>query len=106
MLPLKVINLYGAPGMGKSAVAAGLLWYGRLNGTIRGVTSETVVLLLSAFAGFSSIFAWMLFSPNRRSETESSALFFGGALTLLPPCIIAFCLMPSDSLSDLAGNRP
>lgn len=78
-------------------IAAALLWYGRLNGTIRSVASETIVLLLSAFAGFSSIFAWMLFCPDRRSETESATLFFSGAFTLLPPCIIAFCLMPSDS---------
>lgn len=79
-------------------IAAAVLWYARLNGTVRSVASETVVLMLSAFAVFSSIFAWMLFSPNRRSDTESAALFFSGAATLLPPCIIAFCLMPPDSV--------
>ncbi len=78
-------------------VAAALLWHGRATGRVSGHSSESVAMLLSAYAGFSSIFAWMLFSPNRRSAEQSSALFLSGGITLLPPCIIAFCLMPADS---------
>ncbi len=78
-------------------IVAAVLWYGRLNGTIRSVTTEPIALLLSAYAAFSSIFAWMLFSPNRRSSEESPVLFFAGGIALLPPCIISFCIMPPDS---------
>ena len=78
-------------------VVAGLMWYGRLYGTMRGAATEPIALLLSAYASFSSIFAWMLFAPNRRSAEESPALFLGGGITLLPPCIISFCIMPPDS---------
>ena len=78
-------------------MVAVFLWYGRLNGNISSATTEPVAFLLSAYAALSSIFAWMLYSPNRRSSEQSPALFISGAVTLLPPCIIAFCLMPSDS---------
>ena len=78
-------------------VAAALLWHGHATGRVSGHSSESVAMLLSAYAGFSSIFAWMLYSPNRRSAEESSSLFISGGITLLPPCIIAFCLMPVDS---------
>lgn len=78
-------------------VVAALMWYGRLYGTMRGSATEPIALLLSAYASFSSIFAWMLFAPDRRSAEESSVLFLGGGITLLPPCIISFCIMPPDS---------
>ena len=78
-------------------LVAGVAWYGRGNGLVQSVSSEPVAFLLSAYAALSSIFAWMLYSPNRRSSDQSPALFISAAVTLLPPCIIAFCLMPSGS---------
>ena len=79
------------------AVSAAVAWYGRGYGLVQSVSSEPVAFLLSAYAALSSIFAWMLYSPNRRSSDQSPALFISAAVTLLPPCIIAFCLMPSGS---------
>jgi hypothetical protein len=78
-------------------LAAAALWNSRLQGNTSGVASEPVALLLSAYAGFSSIFAWMLFSPGRRSTEDSPLLFIFGAVTLIAPGIIAFFLMPPGS---------
>lgn len=78
-------------------IVAAALWYGRVFGTIRGAATEPVALLLSAYASFSSIFAWMLFAPNRRSAEESPVIFLAGGITLLAPCVISFCIMPLDS---------
>lgn len=78
-------------------LAAATLWICRRQGMIRGYTTEPIALMLSAYGGFVSIFAWMLFSPGRRALKESPALFFSAAVTLLPPCIIAFHLMPPES---------
>jgi len=48
MLPLKVINLYGAPGMGKSAVAAGLFWLIKTRqASIEHITEYAKYLILS-----------------------------------------------------------
>ncbi|MBL8819311.1 MAG: hypothetical protein JNL58_24985 [Planctomyces sp.] len=77
--------------------AAALLWRGRLTGTMRTDSNEVVALFLAAYTTFASIFAWMLFSPGRRFSEEGPALFLSGGLTLIPGCIIAFCLMPPDS---------
>lgn len=81
---------------GMTAVAI-LLWVCRRNGTISGNATEPIALMLSAYAAFVSIFSWMLFAPGRRALKESPALFFSAAFTLLPPCIIAFHLMPPES---------
>lgn len=78
-------------------VIALLLWYARANRLIRTQAWEPAALLLSAYAMFLSIFAWLLFSPERKSAEESPALFFAGMLTLIPPCYIAYLLMPSGS---------
>ncbi len=78
-------------------VVALLLWYARVNRLIRVQAWEPAALLLSAYAMFLSIFAWLLFSPERKSAEESPALFFAGILTLIPPCYIAYLLMPTGS---------
>lgn len=78
-------------------VVAALLWYARVNRLIRVQAWEPAALLLSAYAMFLSIFAWLLFSPERKSAEESPALFFAGILTLIPPCYIAYLLMPTGS---------
>ena len=78
-------------------VLAGLLWYGQQNRIIRIQAWEPASLLLSAYATFLSIFGWLLFSPGRKSAEESPALFFSGILTLIPPCFIAWHLMPVGS---------
>ncbi len=78
-------------------VAAALLWRGRLTGAMRTDSSEVVAILLAAYTTFASIFAWMLFSPSRQASEDSLHCFFSGGLTLIPSCIIAFCLMPPDS---------
>ncbi len=78
-------------------VIALLLWYARANRLIRVQAWEPAALLLSAYAMFLSIFAWLLFSPERKSAEESPALFFAGILTLIPPCYIAYLLMPTGS---------
>lgn len=78
-------------------VIAGLLWYGQENGIIRIQAWEPAALLLSAYSAFLAIFGWLLFAPERRSAEESPALFFSGMLTLIPPCFIAYHLMPPSS---------
>ncbi|MCP4782455.1 MAG: hypothetical protein GY903_23220 [Fuerstiella sp.] len=66
-------------------------------GSMRSTVAEPICFLLASFAAIVSVFAWMLFNPNRRSARESPSLFFAAAATLFPPPIIAFCLMPADS---------
>ncbi|MCA9037546.1 MAG: hypothetical protein KDA91_20570 [Planctomycetaceae bacterium] len=78
-------------------LGAAFLWYGRAKGMPNSSIAEPVAFLLAAYATLSSIFAWMLYSPNRRSSEQSPALFLSAAFTLLPPCIIAFCLLPPES---------
>ena len=78
-------------------VIAGLLWYGQENDIIRIQAWEPAALLLSAYSAFLAIFGWLLFAPERRSGEESPALFFSGMLTLIPPCFIAYHLMPPSS---------
>ncbi len=90
-------RLIAATVWGALVLAAAILWNGRQLDHIRSVSAEPVAFLLSAFAAFVSVFAWMLFNPNRRAANESPTLFLAGAVTLLPPCIIGFCLMPADS---------
>src|ERR1700741_2363497 len=74
-----------------------LLWYGQHQQIIRIQAWEPASLLLSAYAAFLSIFGWLLFSPGKKSAEESPGLFFSGMLTLLPPCFIAWHLMPVGS---------
>lgn len=78
-------------------IVAGLLWYGQQKRIIRVQAWEPAALLLSAYAAFLAIFGWQLFSPGRASAEESPGLFFAGMLTLLPPCFIAYNLMPVGS---------
>ena len=78
-------------------IVAGLLWYGQYKRIIRIQAWEPAALLLSAYATFLAIFGWMLFSPGRKSAEESPGLFFSGMLTLIPPCFIAYHLMPVGS---------
>jgi len=78
-------------------ILAATLWICRRNGVTRNYTSEPIALMLAAYAAFVSVFCWMLFAPGRRALKESPALFLCAAVTLLPPCIIAFHLMPPDS---------
>jgi len=82
-------------------IIAGLLWYGQEEGVIRIQAWEPAALLLSAYSAFLAIFGWLLFAPERKSAEESPALFFSGMLTLIPPCFIAYHLMPP--LSPLRG---
>ncbi len=76
---------------------AGLLWYGQEENMIRIQAWEPAALLLSAYSAFLAIFGWLLFAPQRKSAEESPALFFSGMLTLIPPCFIAYHLMPPSS---------
>lgn len=78
-------------------IVAGLLWSGQYQRTIRIQAWEPAAILLSGYATFLSIFGWLLFSPGRKSAEESPGLFFSGLLTLLPPCFIAYHLMPVGS---------
>ena len=78
-------------------VVAWLLWRGQHSRLIRVQAWEPAALLLSAYATFLAIFGWLLFSPGRTSAEESPGLFFAGMLTLLPPCFIAYHLMPVGS---------
>ncbi len=78
-------------------VVAGMLWYGQQKRIIRIQAWEPAALVLSAYATFLAIFGWLLFSPGRKSAEESPGLFFSGMLTLLPPCFIAYNLMPVGS---------
>ena len=85
-------------------IIAGLLWYGQEEGVIRIQAWEPAALLLSAYSAFLAIFGWLLFAPERKSAEESPALFFSGMLTLIPPCFIAYHLMPPSS--PLRGVPP
>lgn len=78
-------------------IVAWLLWRGQHSRIIRVQAWEPAALLLSAYATFLAIFGWLLFSPGRTSAEESPGLFFAGMLTLLPPCFIAYHLMPIGS---------
>ena len=78
-------------------IVAGLLWYGQEKGIIRIQAWEPAALLLSGYSAFLAIFGWLLFAPERKSGEESPALFFSGMLTLIPPCFIAYHLMPPSS---------
>ncbi|MEJ7592566.1 MAG: hypothetical protein WKF77_13520 [Planctomycetaceae bacterium] len=78
-------------------IVAGLLWYGQEEDVIRIQAWEPAALLLSAYSAFLAIFGWLLFAPERKSAEESPALFFSGMLTLIPPCFIAYHLMPPSS---------
>lgn len=78
-------------------IVAWLLWRGQHHRIIRVQAWEPAALLLSAYATFLAIFGWLLFSPGRTSAEESPGLFFAGMLTLLPPCFIAYHLMPVGS---------
>lgn len=78
-------------------IVAGLLWYGQVEDVIRIQAWEPAALLLSAYSAFLAIFGWLLFAPERKSADESPALFFSGMLTLIPPCFIAYHLMPPSS---------
>ena len=78
-------------------IIAGLLWYGQEEGIIRIQAWEPAALLLSGYSAFLAIFGWLLFAPERKSAEESPALFFSGMLTLIPPCFIAYHLMPPSS---------
>lgn len=78
------------------AVAA-MLWRGQYQGIIRSQAWEPAALMLSAYVTFLAIFGWLLFSPQSASTEESPGLFFAGMLTLVPPCFIAYHLMPVGS---------
>ena len=78
-------------------IIAGLLWYGQEEDFIRVQAWEPAALLLSAYSAFLAIFGWLLFAPERKSAEESPALFFSGMFTLIPPCFIAYHLMPPSS---------
>ncbi|HQZ65994.1 MAG TPA: hypothetical protein PLY87_12990 [Planctomycetaceae bacterium] len=78
-------------------IIAALLWYGQEKNIIRIQAWEPAALLLSAYSAFLAIFGWLLFAPERKSAEESPALFFSGMLTLIPPCFIAYHLMPPSS---------
>ncbi len=78
-------------------IIAVMLWYGQEKNIIRIQAWEPAALLLSAYSAFLAIFGWLLFAPERKSAEESPALFFSGMLTLIPPCFIAYHLMPPSS---------
>ena len=78
-------------------IIAGLLWYGQEEDVIRIQAWEPAALLLSGYSAFLAVFGWLLFAPERKSAEESPALFFSGMLTLIPPCFIAYHLMPPSS---------
>lgn len=75
-----------------------LLWRARTSGQVPTSVWEPAVLVLSAFTTFLSLFGWLLFWPQRSSGAESPLLFLAGLLTLIPPCVIAWLMMPSGSV--------
>jgi len=79
------------------AVLAVLLRYARVNSLIRGDVWEPAALLLTGFLTLLSLYSWLLFAPRRNSADDSVSLFFGGLLTLIPPALIAWNLMPASS---------
>ncbi len=58
---------------------------------------EPAAILLSAFVALLSLFSWLLFFARRASADESPALFFSGLLTLVPPAVLAWHLLPPES---------
>ncbi len=58
---------------------------------------EPAAILLSAFVALLSLFSWLLFFARRASADESPALFFSGLLTLIPPAVLAWHLLPPES---------
>lgn len=70
------------------------LWWARLDDQLQTGIWEPAVLVLSAFITCLSLFGWLLFWPQRSHTEESPLLFFAGMLTLIPPCVIAWLMMP------------
>ncbi|MFM7059399.1 MAG: hypothetical protein ACKO2P_21005 [Planctomycetota bacterium] len=75
-----------------------LLWRSRVDGQIQSLVWEPAVLVLSAFVTFLSLFGWLLFWPDRSTTEESPLLFLAGLLTLIPPCVIAWLMMPPGAV--------
>lgn len=75
-----------------------LLWRSRADGQTLMPVWEPAVLVLSAFVTFLSLFGWLLFWPERSNANESPLLFLAGLLTLIPPCVIAWLMMPSGAV--------
>ncbi len=75
-----------------------LLWQSRADGQTLMPVWEPAVLVLSAFVTFLSLFGWLLFWPVRSNAEESPLLFLAGLLTLIPPCVIAWLMMPSGAV--------
>lgn len=75
-----------------------LLWRSRVDGQAPVAVWEPAVLVLSAFVTFLSLFGWLLFWPERSNAEESPLLFLAGLLTLIPPCVIAWLMMPSEAV--------
>lgn len=75
-----------------------LLWRARTGGQVSNSVWEPAVLVLAAFTTFLSLFGWLLFWPQRSSGEESPLLFLAGLLTLIPPCVIAWLMMPPGSV--------
>lgn len=75
-----------------------LLWRSRGDGQTLRPVWEPAVLVLSAFITFLSLFGWLLFWPERSNANESPLLFLAGLLTLIPPCVIAWLMMPSGAV--------
>lgn len=70
------------------------LWKARMDGQIQTGIWEPAVLVMAAFITILSLFGWLLFWPQRSQAEESPLLFFAGMLTLIPPCVIAWLMMP------------
>lgn len=77
--------------------SAFFLWNERVTGNLLQAAYEPIALLLSAFAAFVGVFAWMLFNPNQKTTAETPTLFLAAVATLFPPPIIGFNLMPENS---------
>jgi hypothetical protein len=75
-----------------------LLWRGRFDGEIGATVWEPAVLVLAGFVTFLSLFGWLLFWPERSGAEESPLLFLAGLFTLIPPCVIAWQMMPPGSV--------
>ncbi|MEY2725559.1 MAG: hypothetical protein RLZZ458_1426 [Planctomycetota bacterium] len=74
------------------------LWRARVDGQVQAGVWEPAVLVLAAFITCLSLFGWLLFWPQRSNAEESPLLFFAGMLTLIPPCVIAWLMMPSAAV--------
>jgi len=75
-----------------------LLWRSHTEGQVLMPVWEPAVLVLSGFVTFLSLFGWLLFWPERSNAEESPLLFLAGLLTLIPPCVIAWLMMPSGAV--------